>query len=198
MKELKSLQKKVEAVFNRILQDQMVGIPILNPMIRVQTLGFQIYEGRTMGIVITPWLMNLILFPNQNDHWEDMKIGQKQDHLFPSNRHEFMVNELEGIGIFQTLSLFSPMHEFENQDHAIAAANAFLEILLKPVDESERLDEKRLEQFLDGQEMDDIYQKECKLKSANEQADMSVITEHKLSRRDILRGNFSSQNESHA
>jgi [NiFe] hydrogenase assembly HybE family chaperone len=190
MKEFKDLQNKVEAAFDHILQQHMLGMPILNPMIRVETLGFQLYEERIMGVVITPWLMNLILFPNENDNWQDMKIGKKQDHLFPSNRHEFMLNEIEGIGICQTLSLYSPMHDFENQDHAIAAATAFLEILLKPVDEDERLDEKRLEQFLDGQEMDGIYQKECLVKAEKEQQQKLDLSEQRLSRRDILRGNF--------
>jgi len=189
------LQQKIETTFNQILQNQMSGLPILNSMIRVESLGFQIYENRMMGIVITPWLMNLVIFPNEDDHWEDMKIGSKHYHEFPSNRHQFMLNEVEGLGLCQTMSLYSPMHDFENQDHAIAAATAFLEILMKPVDEDDRLDEKRLEQFLDGEDMDDIYKKECQIKAEKAQQDKPVIMEQKISRRDILRGNFASNEQ---
>jgi [NiFe] hydrogenase assembly HybE family chaperone len=55
--------EKLEQIFNKIHQEQMQGIPILNNMLKVQALGFQEYQGRIVGILITPWLMNLVMLP---------------------------------------------------------------------------------------------------------------------------------------
>ena len=35
----------IEQVFTRILHEQMAGIPILNNRLRVETVGFRIYQG---------------------------------------------------------------------------------------------------------------------------------------------------------
>jgi [NiFe] hydrogenase assembly HybE family chaperone len=55
--------EKLEQIFDKIHQEQMQGIPILNNMLKVQALGFQEYQGRIVGILITPWLMNLVMLP---------------------------------------------------------------------------------------------------------------------------------------
>ena len=64
MADPKQLADQVARVFKRIEDEQMAGIPLLNPALRVLTLGFQTHEARTMGVVITPWMMSLLLVPN--------------------------------------------------------------------------------------------------------------------------------------
>ena len=58
MKDPQSAAKTVQQAFERVHRESMQNIPILNPRINVQTLGFQYYQERIVGIVITPWLMN--------------------------------------------------------------------------------------------------------------------------------------------
>jgi len=122
--------KMLERTFNRILHEQMQGIPILNNRLTVQALGFQKFEGRVIGILVTPWLMNMVMLPGEDDDWTTLKLGKKQPHRFPSKTFKFMVNEFDGIGKCQTYSLFSPMNEFINQEHALAAAQSFLDTLM--------------------------------------------------------------------
>ncbi|MES9848935.1 MAG: [NiFe]-hydrogenase assembly chaperone HybE, partial [Candidatus Thiodiazotropha sp.] len=67
MHDLQQLTCLIEETFTRIQEEQMQGIPLLNPMLQVATVGFQHYQGRSIGIVITPWMMNLIMFPAENE-----------------------------------------------------------------------------------------------------------------------------------
>lgn len=155
MPDLETLTRQIEAAFKRIEREQMQGIPLLNPALQVQTVGFQSYQGRTLGIVITPWMMNLILLPAQSDDWSDLKLGDKQHHRLPANEFRFVVNEIEGIGLCQTHSLYSPMNEFFNQDHALAAAESFMQTLMIEVEEpdSDPHDEELLGRILRGEEI---------------------------------------------
>ncbi len=189
----------LEQTFNRILNEQMAGIPLLNGRLKVQTLGFQEYHGRIIGLLITPWLMNLVMMPGKDDDWRELELGEKQPHDFPSNTYGFMVNEIEGIGRYQTYSLFSPMTEFYNQDHALAAAQSFLDTLMvekKPTEE-EVIDEELLGRIMRGEEtpevdLDDFAVIEATNSSSPVRgtSETQAGTEEKLSRRELLRGSF--------
>lgn len=193
----------LQQTFKDIERTQMAGIPILNPMIRVETLGFHEYEGRVLGIVLTPWMMSLIMLPKAGDEWERMVLGSKQPHDFPSASYTFMVNEFEPLGRCLTYSLFSPMNEFANQDHALAAAQAFLDTLMVERDPNAPppVDEALLGRIMRGEEtpevnLDDFAtiepmqsgEKKCALREANEVTLVSM--DKPLSRRELLRGAF--------
>lgn len=142
--------------FEHILQENMQGIPILNNKLQVQTLGFQMYDGRIIGIIITPWLMNLIMLPNEEDDWSELELGKKMPIKFPSTRYKFMVNEIDGIGKCKTHSLYSPMREFNSQEHAVKVAQDFLNDLIverEPTVE-ELVDEDLLGRIMRGEEID--------------------------------------------
>jgi [NiFe] hydrogenase assembly HybE family chaperone len=193
MPDLEALTQQIESAFKRIEQEQMQGIPLLNPALRVQAIGFQSYEDRAIGIVITPWMMNLILLPAQSDDWSDLKPGDKQHHRLPANEFRFMVNEIEGIGVCQTHSLYSPMNEFFNQDHAQAAAESFMQTLMVAVEEpdTDPHDEELLGRILRGEEppeaeLDGLAQ----TRSKGDARCADSENELRLTRRELLRGDF--------
>jgi [NiFe] hydrogenase assembly HybE family chaperone len=157
MQDLEKLSRRIEAVFQRIEQEQMRGIPLLNPALRVQCVGLQAYQGRSVGIVITPWLMNLLLLPAADEDWSELQLGAKQTHRFPANEFRFLVNEIDGIGTCQTHSLHSPMHEFMHQEHAVAAAESFMQTLMVEVEnpDTDPHDEELLGRILRGEETND-------------------------------------------
>ena len=66
----------VAEVFARIHREQMADIPILNPRLEVECLGFQEYQGRAIGILITPWLMNLLMLRREKrlEHWAAIQL----------------------------------------------------------------------------------------------------------------------------
>jgi len=189
----------LEQAFNRILDEQMTGIPLLNNRLKVQTLGFQEHQGRIIGVLITPWLMNLVMLPGEDDDWNGLELGKKQPHKFPSNTYKFIVNEIEGIGKCQAHSLYSPMNEFVNQDHALAAAQGFLDTLMvetKPAEE-DPVDQDLLGRILRGEEIPDVNLDHHAIIEATdvttpvrEASEKKVQVGEKISRRELLRGSF--------
>jgi [NiFe] hydrogenase assembly HybE family chaperone len=195
MTDLETLTRHIETVFKRIEQEQMQGIPLLNPALQVQTIGFQHYQERPIGILITPWMMNLVLLPNEKDDWSDLKLGDKQHHRLPANEFRFMVNEIDGIGLCQTHSLYSPMHEFMNQEHAVAAAESFMQTLMVEVEEPETdpHDEELLGRILRGEETPEVELDGFALAETKVDAEGGCTVsegERRLSRRELLRKSF--------
>ena len=121
---------RVANVFERICREQMAGLPLLNKALSVTTLGFQEFEGRILGMLITPWMMSLLLFPKPQDDWQSQALGSKNMISFPGGNYRFMINVIDELGVCQMHSLYSPMHRFGSQDAAIAEATAFMDKLL--------------------------------------------------------------------
>lgn len=193
MTELNAITRQIENAFQRIEQEQMQGIPLLNPALQVQSIGFQTYQERALGIIITPWMMNLMLLPAEGEDWSDLKPGDKTYHRLPANEYRFMVNEIEGIGICQTHSIYSPMHEFMNQDHAVAAAESFMQTLMVEVEhpDTDPHDEELLGRIMRGEETPEVEMDGFALAEAKSQstADCPAAGDKPgLTRREFLRG----------
>ena len=188
-----NLVSDVKDIFLGINRDSMAGLPIVNARLDVETIGFTEFEGRVVGVIITPWMMSLAIFPGEGDDWTDKKVGQKQSFNFPSRPYDFKANEIDGLGIYFSYALYSPMEEFEHQDHVIACATAFMETLMMEIDEADDvLDEERLEKFLAGEDMQSIKQNECA--AANPVVDGEITLRDKMpesiDRRSLLRGSL--------
>ncbi len=200
MKDPQAVAGILEQTFERIHREEMQGIPILNPAIRVQALGVQEYQGRILGVLITPWLMNLVMLPREGEDWSGMELGHRQPHKFPSKTYKFMVNEIDGIGPCQTHSLYSPMREFAGHEQAASVAQAFLDTLMVETQPSEEdlVDEELLGRIMRGEQTAEVNLEEFVAIEPPEtgavpvrgQPDMKVRVEKKLSRRELLRGSF--------
>ncbi len=191
------------AIFEEVHQEQMRGLPLLNTRLQVETYGFQVYDGRVIGILITPWLMNVVILPGDGDDWRALELGHKQPWQFPAGSYKFMVNEVDGIGRYQTHSLYSPMREFTSQSHAVAAAEAFMRELMQPAEQSEHaaIDEELLGRVMRGEETPEIDVDALESVAFGQDADPPAtpparglkdigvrVEEKTLSRRDLLRG----------
>ena len=175
----------LEQAFERIWHEKMEGLPLLNPFLKVEAVGFQSWGERIVGVMITPWFMNLMLLPGEGDEWPALAVGNKQSHRFPEKSYELTLNEFDGVGRCQCFPLHSPMHEFENSLVARTVAEAFLEVLMTEKEEpSPDEDEARLARFLDGEELSEILAEE----QAAKRCPRDDLAESTLSRRDLLRG----------
>jgi [NiFe] hydrogenase assembly HybE family chaperone len=172
----------LEAVFTRIQRERMVDVPILNPALRVQAVGFRLRETDCLGVLITPWFMNLMLLPLAGDAWDGLPPGSKIDQAFPSGSYEFILGEEEGIGRYLMCSLFSPVFEFENQEAAVATAEGVLTGLM---DEAGRDQAGTGEREIHGIGNADTDGGTQSLHSALEDR-----VRRPISRRDLLRGAF--------
>ncbi len=192
-----AIKQKLESSFNSILADNMQGMPILNNALTVQILGVQEWDGRSMGVVITPWLMSLVLFPKDGDDWVALALGHKVSYSFPSQELEFMTNKLDILGYCQTYAIHSPMGKFADQQAAVDAAEIFLMDLMVQSDRvSDSIDQQRMQRYLDGEDMAQIRDGEEAEKERLAALNAETLDEKMkkpLSRRGLLSGEFMKQ-----
>ncbi len=153
------LAVRTREIFERIHREQMAGLPLINPALEVATLGFRSWEGRTLGMLVTPWMMSLVMFPAEGEDWEALPLGGRQIHGFPGGLFRFLVNRVDGLGSLQMHSVHSPMRGFPDQAAALAEAGAFLERLLTPVKAEPRqdlVDEELLGRILRGEKVPSV------------------------------------------
>ncbi len=85
------------------------------------------YDGLWVSILVTPWFIDVMLLPGSE---EEVKPGAAIDLEprfsidFPAGSFEFICGAEPELGPYRMCSLFSPVLQFENQDAALAAAEA--------------------------------------------------------------------------
>jgi [NiFe] hydrogenase assembly HybE family chaperone len=132
---------RVVSCFQTIYQQRMADIPVINEKIEVSAVGFQHWQNSILGILITPWFMNLILLPGESENWDEYELLSKQSYSFPSGRYTFITGYEEAIGKFQMCSLFSPMFEFADNNSAVETAEIAIRELLNK-ENIEQIDEE--------------------------------------------------------
>ena len=201
MKDSQQIALQLEQTFNKIHVESMQGIPILNPVIKVQALGFQEYQGRVLGIIIAPWLMSVVILPTEDEDWSKMNLGDKRPQKFCHKTYKFMLNEFDGIGLCQTHSLYSPMRDFSSHEQALRVAQEFLDSLKveRELSEDEQVDEELLGRIMRGEETAEVNLDDFDVVAPMQagpapvrgQSGLKVKLQKKISRRNLLRGHLS-------
>lgn len=130
---------RVTALFTAIANTRMAGLPIVNPALRVEAVNFMPWENGWLGVLVTPWCMNLLWIPTR----EEPPLGQpgtKVSLCFPAITCEFVVCQEAELGTYLSCSLFSPMAAFANQEDARFTATAVLQALHSPVSQPKDAD----------------------------------------------------------
>ncbi len=128
--------------YRHVQTERMVGIPLLNPALSVEAVGFEWAGGAdegsepvAEGVLITPWFMSLLRLPSVNlPHGH--RVGRKAVRDFGSERFDFIGAHDPAIGYHETCALFSPMNGFTSQDLARDTARASL-ALVRPQPEAD-------------------------------------------------------------
>ena len=129
--ELPSPAAALERHFEAIHRGPMAGLPMLNPVLQVRALGFQPWNAHWLGVLVTPWFMNLVLMPRLAEHFPPCAERESRHLVFPAGVFEFIGAHDAGLGSWLACSLFSPMFEFGDQAGAEATALAALQGLLE-------------------------------------------------------------------
>ncbi len=119
----------LEAAFRRIERERMAGLPLLNPSLRVQALGFERRGSTWLGALVTPWFLNLVRVPAETEDWRSVADGVRVFHRFGAGDFAFLGSCEAELGEFQSCSLISPMSDFPDQASASATARAALRML---------------------------------------------------------------------
>ena len=128
--------RELERAFAAIGATRMAGLPFLNEALRVEAVAFRRWEGRWLGVLITPWFMNLVLLRDEPAAWRPLPVRETCSYALPSGVYDFLGSEEEGVGDFQMCSLFSPMQDFADHDGARAVAQAVMDAIFDPATRS--------------------------------------------------------------
>lgn len=176
---MQALEQKLEGIFRDIEEQRMCDVPVCNPALRVEAVGFREWGEYHLGVMLSPWFMNLMLLPKDPQALAEAGIGSKRMQAFPSGRYEFVLGEEAELGRYLVCSLFSPVFEFDDQATAVAVASMSLEGLMDEVNrDTVSSHDKEISRIWHGE------QTAGEEKSEQEPAPAGMP----MSRRDFLRG----------
>jgi len=120
------------ARYQAIHEERMRDLPIVNPRLAVEAVGFEQWEDKDLGVLITPWFMNLVLLPDTGK-LADLPQGERVECRFPSGPCELTVYRDEELGTYLAAVLFRTVADFPDQDVARAVAEeALANVLAEP------------------------------------------------------------------
>lgn len=185
---LEALQKNLVADFQEIYNGKMKDVPIINHALQIEAVGFQAYKGQFLGVLISPWFMNLVLLPDTHEDWSELIPGTKELIAFPSGEYEFLHNYRELVGGYKSCSLFSPMGDFSSQLQAKDVAEA----VMKEIFNADNIEETdRRADIREQEEARLLAQKEAE--AAQLEAHSNAEIDPIASRRAVLRGEFATK-----
>jgi len=100
--------------FHNIHEQRMLGLPFINANLAVETVGFREFQDFEIGVLITPWFMNLILLPGA-EIGTDIEQGHSVNACFPSDDIEFTAAQDEELGLYFSAVLFSTVADIPDQ-----------------------------------------------------------------------------------
>jgi len=119
----------LESVFRTVYADRMRGLAFVNAAVRVEAIAFEPWKGYWLGVMLTPWSMNLVLIPRDEAAWRTLPPGEKRRYTFPAGSFDFISAHSDGIGEYLICSLFSPVLEFADHETARQTAQLAREAL---------------------------------------------------------------------
>lgn len=142
---------RLEAAFRVVADGPMRDVPLVNPALTVEAIGFRAWGSRIVGVMATPWFMNLVVTaPPDGPELEPASPGSTVVHAFPSGDFPCVVGAVDGFGRLDSASFFSPMFEFDDPAVVRAVAEAAIEEVFRaPEPEPEPQPETRAPAAID-------------------------------------------------
>lgn len=127
-------QRFFEAGFTEILATRMAGLPIVNAKLSVAATPFvRIHIDQTqawIGVVVTPWAVMAILAPALREGWRFVPAGGIEEIELAAGTFRFVACADSILGHYRSLSLKSPVFEFQDMASAKAFAQTCLNLLI--------------------------------------------------------------------
>jgi [NiFe] hydrogenase assembly HybE family chaperone len=125
LEEIDDVRAKLSGAYERVA-DSMRSLPVYNEHLAVSIVGMRRCAHGLIAVAATPWSMNLLLLPHPG---ETGREGTTRDLAFPSGSYTFIAGHLEGVGVIESCSLFSPMSEFNDPAVVDSVARHAIEAL---------------------------------------------------------------------
>ena len=114
--------------YRQVYEETFRDLPITNAALDVEAVGFRPLEEHRLGVLITPWFMNLFLLPG-TERWDDQPQGSACQLELPGSKVEFRVSHEEDLGTILSAALFSTVADFPDQALAREVAQETLRLL---------------------------------------------------------------------
>jgi [NiFe] hydrogenase assembly HybE family chaperone len=134
---------ELAAHFRRVHAERMQGLPILNPALEVAAIDFRDFDEHAVGVLVTPWFINLVLLPGTGE-WQSIAQGGVATVSLPGGKIDFNVTHDDCLGTYLTAALFSSVADFPDQEMAKSIAEEIVRRLFEPREEPNEADTKRL------------------------------------------------------
>ena len=180
---------RLASVFQMIHGTRMADMPLNHEALQVEVIGMQPWQNNWIGVLVTPWCMNLVMLPGENSGWQELRELEQHQHRFPSGVYEFTVGHEADLGYFQQCSLFSPMFEFSDQQNAVTVASTILIELMKAKNTEEApVTASDIEGIWRGETNRESFLQEGEVRKPETTVQPSFHRRQHLSRRDLIRG----------
>ncbi|HEY9079397.1 [NiFe]-hydrogenase assembly chaperone HybE [Magnetovibrio sp.] len=128
---------RIVAIYRRIDLERMQDLPFRNDALQVEAVGFCDWHGDRLGVIISPWFINLVLVPGADTDWSVYRHGDKVQYVFPAGRYDFVHGDLEDFGFIQSCSLMSPVGDVQDQDTARLIGEEVMRLMMIEADPSD-------------------------------------------------------------
>ena len=139
--------EELERYYEAVLSERMQDMPFVNPALEVEAIGFRDFDEHRLGVLLTPWFMNLVLVPGTDD-WNDAIPGSTCKWTLPEGTYEFNICRDEDLGVYMTAVLFRSVVDFPDQDSARSIAREIMQRLFEksrdPSSEARKLSRREL------------------------------------------------------
>ena len=123
----------LEAHYRHVWQTRMHDLPFVNAALTVEAVGFARYQGDWLGVVITPWFLNLLLVSGGGQLWGDIPAGERRYLNLPCGTMQFIADDDPDIGPYQYCPLIAPVDQLPDMATArLVAADAIKTVFGPP------------------------------------------------------------------
>ena len=126
----------LEAHYRHVWESRMRDLPFVNAALAVEAIGFQRVEGDWLGVVITPWFVNLVLVYGGGQLWGDIPAGERRYLNLPCGTLQFLADDDPDLGPYQYCPLIAPVSVLPDMATARQAALEALATVLAPPPET--------------------------------------------------------------
>ena len=115
------------AHYRKVWETRMRDLPFVNPALAVEVMPFRDCGGDWIGVVITPWFLNLLLRSGGGRLWGDIPAGERRYVDLPCGTLQFIADDDPDIGPYQYCPLIAPVSAVPDMETARRAAADALE-----------------------------------------------------------------------
>lgn len=124
----------LENHYQHVWETRMHDLPFVNPALAVKAVGFQRHEGDWLGVMITPWFLNLFLLSGGGQLWGDIPAGERRYLNLPCGTLQFIADDDPDLGPYQYCPLIAPVSSIPDLATALKAAQDAMAAVVAPPD----------------------------------------------------------------